>query len=321
MATDTINARKFNLYNSTIEYGTVVILAVLIIIFTLLKPKEFLSLKNLLILMQQVAPLGLSAIGLTFLMAMKYYDLSIGFTVSLGGVVATTLFGKGFPEGWGIIATICLIGGGVGLLNGLIVTLFRVPSLMVTIGVGFICYGIIYMITGGSAVYYGIPPHFSTYGRGIFFHIIPHSVVILAVFVSISIFIFQKTAFGRYIYAIGNNETASELSGIKVRLIKLSCFLLCSTYACLAGMLIASENMVGHTTAGERYLLHSLTAAFLGTSIFRRGEGNIWGTIVGVLILGVAYNGMTMLGTPYTLREVITGSVLIVAMAISKIRG
>ena len=180
MATETISAKKFNLYHRTVEYGTIVILAVLMIVFTFLKPKEFFSFKNALILMQQVAPLGLSAIGLTFLMAMRHYDLSIGYTVSLSGVVVTTLFGLGFPEGWGIIATIIIIGGAVGLVNGLIVTFFRVPSLMVTIGVGFICYGVIYMITGGSAVYYGIPPHFAVYGRGIFLQVIPNSVIILA---------------------------------------------------------------------------------------------------------------------------------------------
>ena len=313
------NAHKRGFFSSLLDYGTIVILIALILIFTILKPRDFLSVKNILNIISQIAPLGIVSIGLTFLMAMRYYDLSIGYLVSLAGVVVTTLFGHGFSELGGIVVTVVVLGGLVGLLNGSIVTFLRVPPLVVTIGVGFICFGVIYVITGGKAVHYGIPPHFKVWGSGMI-GVIPVPVIILAIVSVISIIVFQKTSFGRYLYAIGNNETTSYLSGVKIKLVKMTSFILCSVFACLTGILLASESMVGHTTAGERYLLHSLTAAFLGTSLFRKGEGNIWGTLIGVVILGVAYNGMTMLGTPYTLREVITGVILILALAISRKR-
>ncbi len=317
MVTPSEKTQRRGFLSLIFDYGTIVMLVTLILIFTILKPKDFLSVKNILIIIQHTAPLGIVSIGLTFLVAMRYYDLSIGYLVSLAGVVVTTLFGQGFSESAGIVLTVVLVGGLVGLLNGAIVTFLRVPPLVVTIGVGFICFGVIYIITGGKAVYYGIPPHFKVWGSGMI-GVIPVPVIILAVISALSVIIFQKTSFGRYLYAIGNNETASNLSGVKIKLIKMTSFVMCSVFACLTGILIASENMVGHTTAGERYLLLSLTAAFLGTSIFRKGEGNIWGTLIGVVILGVTYNGMTMLGTPYTLREVITGIILIVALAMSR---
>ncbi len=97
------------------DYGTIVMLVTLILIFTILKPKDFLSVKNILIIIQHTAPLGIVSIGLTFLVAMRYYDLSIGYLVSLAGVVVTTLFGQGFSESAGVVLTVVLVGGLVGL--------------------------------------------------------------------------------------------------------------------------------------------------------------------------------------------------------------
>jgi ribose transport system permease protein len=302
--------------NALSNYGTIAILICLTGTFAVAKPHEFLTVKNGFIMLQQIAPLGLVALGVTFLLAMRYYDLSIGYVVSLSGVVATTLFGTGFSEFTGILATIFLVGCLFGFVNGFIVTFLRVPPLVVTIGVGFICYGVIYIITGGKAVFYGIPEHFGYWGSGMVWFV-PVPVIIVAAIFAACYVALEKSSLGRYMYAIGNNETTSSLSGVNVKLIKMLGFLLCSSFSCLAGILIASENMVGHTTAGERYLLLGLTAAFLGTSTFRKGEGNIWGTLLGVLILGIAYNGMTMVGVEYKWREVITGSILIVALAIS----
>jgi ribose transport system permease protein len=307
---------RFDLLSVLTDYGTIIILVLIFGIFSAIKPNEFVSVKNGLNLLQQIAPLGLVSLGVTFLLAMKYYDLSIGYVVSLSGVVATTLFGNGFSEAGGIIATVVMVGGLVGLLNGSIITFLRVPPLVVTIGTGFICYGAIYIITRGKAVFYGIPPHFGYWGSGMVW-IVPVSVIIFAAIFALSYMLLERSALGRFMYAIGNNELTSSLSGINVPRIKMTGFLLCSVFSCLAGILLASENMVGHTTAGDRYLLLSLAAAYLGTSVFRKGEGNIWGTLVGVLILGVAYNGMTMIAMPYTLREVITGTILIVALALS----
>jgi len=298
------------------EYATVVMLVLISLVFSAIKPHEFVSLKNGLNLLQQIAPLGLVSLGVTYLLAMKYYDLSIGYVVSLSGVVATTLFGHGFSEAGGIIVAIILVGGLVGLLNGSIITFLRVPPLVVTIGTGFISYGVIYVITRGKAVFYGIPAHFGYWGSGTIW-VVPVSVIVFGVIFAVSYIVLERSALGRFMYAIGNNEVAASVSGINVKRIKLVGFLLCSVFSCLAGILLASENMVGHTTAGDRYLLLSLAAAYLGTSVFRKGEGNIWGTLVGVLILGVAYNGMTMIAMPYTLREVITGTILIVALALS----
>ena len=301
------------------EYGTLSALFVLIIIFGILKPSGFLTIKNTIEVLQQIPMLAIVAIGLTYPLTMGNVDLSVGYLASLSGVTLVSLFGKGFGQPEAIITTIILVGGLGGLLNGVMVTFLRIPSLVVTIGTGFFFFGLTWVITGGTTLFYHIPPAFGYWGSGRLAGV-PVAVIIMIIIFIISYIFINRTSLGRYSYAIGNNETAAELAGVNVKVLKLLGFVISGICASMAGIILASKTMVGHPTAGDPLLMKGLAAAFIGTSIFRRGEGNIWGTIVGALIIGVVYNGMTMIGTPYFLLEVMTGTIFIATLALSGVK-
>lgn len=300
------------------KYGTLFALIALIIIFTSLRPKSFLTLKNGTTIIAQIAILGIVSVGLTYPLTMGYVDLSVGYLASLGGVTVVALFGKGLSGVEAIVITLVVVGVTGGLLNGSLVTFLRVPSLVVTIGTGFFFFGVTFFVTGGKTLFYHIPPSFSILGsvrEGI-----PISGVIMIVTFIISALIIDGTVIGRYFYAIGNNEEASILSGINVNFLKLLGFTVCSILAVFAGIVLASKTMCGHPTGGEAYLMQGLAATFLGTSVFRKGEANVWGTLIGALIIGVTYNGISILGLPYYFREIMTGIIFIATLAVSGIK-
>jgi ribose transport system permease protein len=294
------------------NYSTLFVLAVLIILFEALRPKYFLSLKNVLNIIQQVALFGLAALGLTFPLAMKNFDLSVGYTASLAGIVVVKLFMAGFSEPVAIICTLLLVGLLCGALNGTITAFLRVPSLVATIGSGFLFFGVTILITGGTRLTYGIPAHFNVYG------ILPVSLVLLFGVAAISFIILHRTGLGRLIYAIGNNEITCVNAGVRVGGIKLIAFIFSSIFAALSGIMLSSQVMMGDPIGANRYLMQGLAAAYLGTGIFRRGEANILGTVIGILIIGVAYNGMTIINVNYSLREAITGVILIAGLLFAR---
>jgi len=293
------------------KFGTLIGLILMIIIFEALKPGYFLTVKNLLNLFQQVALFGVVAIGLTYPLAMKHFDLSVGYIACLAGMVVIKLFEYGFTELWAILFTLLFVGGLSGLLNGSIIVKMRVPSLVATIGTGFLFFGITMSTTGGARLFYDIPPHFGVWG------ILPASLYILVVLIVISYLILQKTGIGRYIYAIGNNEQASLLAGVNINLLKLFSFVICDVFASLSGIMLSSQVMCGDPVGANRYLMQGLAAVYIGTGIFKKGEANIFGTFIGILIIGIAYNGTTLVGVNYALREAITGIILITALATS----
>ncbi len=310
-AQETTRKFRFILLRGLSEYGGFLALIMLIIVFGILKPRHFLSIKNLSNIVQQVALFGIVAIGLTYPLAMKEFDLSVGYIACLGGVFVIKMFQWGLSELWAILFTLILLGILAGVLNGLIVAKMRVPSLVVTIGTGFLFFGMTMLLTGGARLFYDIPPSFGIWG------VPPVSLYILGGIIAVSYIILHRTGLGRYIYAIGNNEQASYLAGVNTSFMKLFAFIMCGTFACLAGIMLSSQVMCGDPVGANRYLMHGLAAAYIGTGVFKKGEANIPGTVVGALIIGVAYNGTTLIGVPYALREAITGVILITALVAS----
>ncbi len=301
------------------SYGTLLAILILVAIFTAAKPQAFLTLKNGLEIAQQISMTAIVAIGLTFPLAMKSFDLSVGYVASVAGVVVVRMFNLGVPEIPAIIVTILAVGGVTGFINGFLISFIRIPSLIVTVSTGFVYLGLSFILTGGETLHYGIPAGFEFWGGGKI-GIFPVAVVILIVVSIASILTMDLTAYGQYAYAIGNNETSSIFAGVNVRKIKLSGFMICGCLAALAGVLIASKTMSGAPTGAQGYQMNGLAAALIGTSIFRKGEGNIAGALLGAVIIGVVYNGMTMLGTPYYLLQVVTGAIFICTLTLSGIK-
>jgi ribose transport system permease protein len=301
------------------NYGTLIALAILVIIFTIARPGVFLTVKNGLEIAQQIAMTAIVAIGLTFPLAMKNFDLSVGYVASVAGVFLVRLFGLGIPELPAILITIAVVGGVSGFINGFLVSFIKIPSLVVTVSTGFVFLGVSFILTGGETLHYGIPESFAYWGNG-YLGIFPVTVVITIIIAALCIVVMELTSFGRYAYSIGNNEEASVYAGVNVRLLKLAGFIVSACLAAVAGILIASKTNSGAPTGAVGYLMNGLAAALIGTSIYRKEEGNVIGAILGAIIIGIVYNGMTMLGSPYYLLQVVTGCIFIATLALSGIK-
>ena len=218
------------------HYGTVAALAVIILIFSILRPASFCTVKNFLNISRQAAPLAMVALGATFVMTINEFDLSIGNIVSLGGVIAALLSIKQVPVAlcFLIAALICLL---VGCVNGIVVARFQILSFITTLGMGTVLDGVIYGLTGGTTVFNGIPKAFTIPGilkiAGIPF------ITLVAVVLYLAFYVFMgHTAPGRKLYAIGGSKEAAEVAGIPIFRYRVLAFSLCGAIAGLAGALL-----------------------------------------------------------------------------------
>ena len=251
------------------HYGTVAALAVIILIFSILRPASFCTVKNFLNISRQAAPLAMVALGATFVMTINEFDLSIGNIVSLGGVIAALLSIKQVPVAlcFLIAAVICLL---VGCVNGIVVARFQILSFITTLGMGTVLDGVIYGLTGGTTVFNGIPKAFTIPGilkiAGIPF------ITLVAVVLYLAFYVFMgHTAPGRKLYAIGGSREAAEVAGIPIFRYRVLAFSLCGAIAGLAGALVASRVGSANTTAGQGYFLQSYAAVFIGCTVSKSG--------------------------------------------------
>jgi ribose transport system permease protein len=298
------------------RYGTVIGLGLLFLVFTLLKPHVFLTLSNLLNILNQIALVSIISGGLTCAMVMMEFDLSFGTLSSFAGCLAIGEAAR-FGTLGGVVLGI-LTGMAVGLVNGSVVFFLGVSAFIATIGMMSILTGFTYWYTGGATIFYGIPPAFLAIARGNIAGI-PNLVVIMAIVLFLLWLLLSYTEIGRQMYAVGGNPVAARFSGINIGKCKLVGFAICSTCAALTGILLTSRIGAGHPTGGEVFLLEAFTAVFLGAATIRVGQFHILGTLVGSLLMGVLTNGLTILHVQYFYQHIITGIILIVAVSASGI--
>ena len=190
---------------------------------------------------------------------------------------------------------------------------FRVLSFITTLGMSTVLSGVIYRLSGGATVFEGIPKSFSFLGTTKLGRV-PLLSILMVVFVVLFWFLLEHTTLGRKFYAIGGNEETAKIAGIRVRKYKTIAFALCAVMACVTGMLIASRVGSANTTAGDGYFLQSYAAVFIGCTVSRKGIPNAAGTLVGAAILGILANGLTILQMPSYMQNIITGSIIILAV-------
>lgn len=299
------------------KYGILVGLLLLIIFFSLKAPR-FLSVTNAISLLRQISILSLLSTGLTFCMILNEFDLSIGEMCGLSGVLVTSLLLAGYSQ-IAAVLLVLFIGVIFGLLNGLIVTKVRISSFIVTLAMSTIILGFNYFITRGKPIYGQFPAGFIALGRGDLLSI-PVPVIIALVFLTLGIILTKKTKYGRYMYAIGGNITAARYSGIATDRYRILGLVLSQFCAAMGGIVLASRLGSGQPTAGSGYLMNCFATVFLGTAIFGGRIPNLLGTFVGVVIMGVLNNGLTMIAVPYYYEYIIQGAVLIGAVALTRIQ-
>ncbi|MBQ8086936.1 MAG: ABC transporter permease [Clostridia bacterium] len=298
------------------SYGTLVALGIIIALFSALKPKAFFTVKNFLYVTRQIAPLTLIATGATLVMSVNEFDLSIGSMASLGGVIAAMLAVNGLPMPLCFLLPL-LVCMALGLVNGFIVARFQVLSFITSLGMSTVVSGLIFRLTGGASVFQNIPPQFSWLGN-YKLGSIPLLSVIMVVFVLLFTFFMRHTVPGRQMYAIGGNEEAARIAGIRVALNKTLAFILCAGMSAITGMLLASRVGSANTTAGDAYFLKAYAAVYIGCTVSRQGVPNVPGTLVGAAILGCLENGLTMLQMPTYMQDIITGVIIILAVILRK---
>ncbi|MEF2246655.1 MULTISPECIES: ABC transporter permease [unclassified Paenibacillus] len=298
------------------SYGTVLAGLLIILVFSILSPNAFATLDNAINISRQIVFLVLMALGATLVMAVGEFDLSVGAIASLGGVFAAKLAVAGYPIVVVVLIPI-LCAFVIGYINGWIVTKFRVLSFITTLGMGTVIGGISFRVTNGATIFQNIPKSFLYLGQTKW-GAIPLLSIIMIVITVLFWYIMSHTAFGRKLYAIGGNESASRVAGVKVAFNKNLAFALCSVLATLAGILMASRLGSAHPTGADGLFLNAYAAVFLGMTCFKEGTPNIWGTFVGAAIIGILSNGMTILAVPTFMQNVITGLIVIVAVLVQK---
>jgi ribose/xylose/arabinose/galactoside ABC-type transport system permease subunit len=275
---------------------------------------NFMTFGNLRILIRQVSFSGIAAVGLMFVMISGGIDLSIGSQVVLTNVLLAIMmvYGKMDP----VVAIPLILGVGLllGMINGLLSITLKIHPLIITLGTAAIYKGIGYIINASRNIM-GFPDSFRWLGQGYVWGI-PVPVIVWVIVALIGAFVLNKTYFGRRVYALGGNEEAARLAGVRINRMKVFLFMICGFTAAITSVLLLSRVFAGQTVTGQGLEFDCLTAALLGGVSFKGGEGSVFGLVVGILIIGVLNNAMQLASFPDFSQTVVKGAVLLIAVAI-----
>jgi ribose/xylose/arabinose/galactoside ABC-type transport system permease subunit len=305
--------RRFNLAGQA-PLITLIVLG----LATALMTDRFISPLNLTNILVQSSIMAVIAIGMTFVIIGGGFDLSVGSTVALAGCIAAMVMVRlGLVTG--IIAGIAA-GMTVGLVNGLIIARLGVNPFITTLGTMVLVRGVVFLITGGAPVGdEGLPSAFIAFGSARFLGI--HFLVwVPALLLVVLSFLMQATPYGQRVYATGGNRDAAYLSGVPVERIIASTYVWCGGLAGLAGVMLAARLQSGQPTAGEFYELTAIAAVILGGASLHGGEGTLYKSIIGVLIMVVLGNSLNLLNVDSYWQRVAIGAVIIAAAATDRLR-
>ena len=270
---------------------------------------SFLSANYLLQQLQVAAFLGLISSGVMLVILLGHIDLSIPWLVTVGGMMSTAAAGWWGPE-WAIpFGVFC--GVVFGLVNGLGVAILRVPSMIFTLGINAVAQGVMVLHTGGFAPQDSATPLMRWLAVERTLLGIPNAVFIWALLGVAIVVMLKKTPLGRYIYAIGNKEGATYLSGVNTRLVIVTCFVLSGMCSALAGVLLAGYSSKGYQAMGDPYLLPAIAAVVLGGTHILGGRGSYLGTVAGVILISLLASILSVMQMPEAGRQIIYGCVIV----------
>ena len=301
------------------RYATIIGLALMILVFSILSPDAFPTYGNFINVLDQASLAMIISGGLTLALVIGEMDLSVGYAASLHGVLVTGLIvHTGLPIPLAI-AIVVALGAAVGAVNGVIVTKLRVNSVIATLGVGTILVGLSFAYSAGVPIVAGVPEEFLQLALGRWLFGIPNPIIVMALVVVALWALVERTAIGQEIQAVGGNPAAALLAGVSVDRIKILGFVISGMCAALTGALLASRLGSGTTSAANSYLLTAFAAVFLGSATLRDGEFHVLGTFVGTLIIVFGFNGLNIFGAPTFSQYVFQGAILIIAVGLSSL--
>lgn len=309
------------------RYGTLIGFGLILAFFWANLPETFMTARNWLNITQQLSMLMVVASGMTIVMVMGDFDLSVGSAASLAGIVAGLLFAMGYPV-WAAVGIALLIGLLGGAFNGLLVSFVGILPFVATLATLTMFSGAAFVVSGGKTISgQAIPESFSNFARGGIplgdvggvAVMLPNLTIVALVAVIAVWVLLEQTTFGRRLYAIGGNIEAAYLSGVAVRRLKLIAFSLTGLSAAGAGLMYASRVASANPTQGSGLMLNAIAAVFLGMTMSEQGEPRILATVIGVLILGVLDNGLTQMSVDSYVRQILVGAIIVLAVAASSI--
>lgn len=301
------------------RYGVVLAFLVMIAVFSILKPHVFPTGSDIKTILTLAAPSAILAIGLTVVLAMQDFDLSIGSMIGLAGGAAVALMVNSHV-GWGLALIIGLaFGVAVGALNGYLIAFLGGSSFIITLAMGTVLTGIEFAFTNQATVFSGVAQDYVDIAAKSYILGLSNQIWIALIVAVIIWALLDHTELGRFMYAIGGNPEAARLSGVRIRSIRLIGFVIVAFTAAIVGIILTSQGGSYTPDAGAPYLLPAYAAAFLGAACFRPGQFNVAGTIIGVLFLGTIQTGLTELNLATYLINLVQGGILIAAVLLSRV--
>lgn len=334
-STAVIGPKKFDWGHFVRQYMIIGVLALFVAALAIMTNGNSIEPVNLVNVIRQVSAIGIIGVGMTFVIITLGIDLSVGSILGLSAVVAASLAqipGGSLVKFQGIDVPVIIavlaglaVGAFAGFINGVLIAKFRLAPFIATLGMMSIARGLAYIYTGDGRPFSGLKDDYNYLGQGYLFNDpkqplsgIPLPVVLFIVVAIIATFLLSYTKFGRYTYAIGGNEVAARVSGIRIPRVTILIYTLSGLLAGLAGVLWSARIGSGNSTLGQGIELDAITAVIVGGTSFKGGIGKIWGTVVGALLIGVINNGLDLLNVSPFLQIVVKGCIIIVAIIIDE---
>lgn len=294
------------------KISTFLILAVVFIFFAVCGD-GFFAMKNMINILRQVSIIGIITAAMTFIIISGGMDLSVGSQVGLTGVLCALLISEYGMGNAGSVIIAVLVATLFGVITGALIVSLNVSAIVITLGMQTVIRGVAYILSGGIPIY-DIPEPLVFIGQG-YVGPIPVPVIIMLVIVLIMGFVLHKTYYGRYVYAIGGNTEAARLAGVQVNKILISLYAISGFLAGIAGIILMGRVSSGAPASGTGTEMEVITAVIIGGVSINGGKGNMIGAFFGALIIGMLSNGLTIMNVGEYYQQVITGVVLIMAVA------
>ena len=299
--------------------SAIYVFVVIFVIFSIWVPDTFLSGDTWRALISSQAITAMLAVGLVIALSAGAFDLSIGAALGFGSILVAWLLAKrSVPIVPAVVLTI-LGGAVVGLLNGLLVVKARIDSFIATLGMSSILLAMIAWISSSQQIL-GLSNSFQKLGTTEIFGLTLPVYLMLAVAV-IAWYVLECTPIGRHVYATGGNTEAARLAGVRTSAVVVVALLCCGAIAAFSGLLVSSSLGTGDPTIGSAYLLPAFSAAFLGSTQFRGGRFNVWGTVLAVYVLATGVKGLQLAGAPVWIPDLFNGVALLLAVGLAKYQG
>jgi len=312
-------------YSNLARFQSLIALFVMCLVLTL-TADNFMTADNFWNVLRQISVNVCISVGMTLVILTAGIDLSVGSVLALCGAITAGLLKHGIsiPSAnlfigftvFGVVVAGVLCGGALGFVNGYTISKFNVPSFVATLAMLTMARGFTMLSTGGHPIT-GLGDTLGFLGTGWFLGI-PMPVWISGIIVFVAVVVTTKTAFGRYIYAIGGNENAARLSGIPVTKIKRWVYVLAGMLAAIGGVLVTARLDSAQPNAGISYELDAIAAVVIGGTSLSGGKGSIVGTVLGAMIIGVLNNGLVLLDVSPFWQQVVKGLVILIAVIIDK---